>query len=750
MLHKRAHLVVLGTFRSENIESVADLRKSLARFGDMNEIKLEGLSAPAVLEIMKHCLGEIPGTELLADKLYAATGGSPFFLMETLRALFEEDILPSDLQSMIELPLPESVRETIRSRLKNLSPQARQVCEAGSVLGQPCSIELLRRTSGRSLGENIEGLEELLSRQVLIDKNGTYTFIHDLTRRTIYEDLSHPRRQLLHKRAGLAYEKTNPASAPRIAYHYETGADWGKALLFHEVAASHAQEIFAWEEARYHQGKILELLAILDPEYKDIKGLLQRSQVLADRAHSYFIQGRLDDRNADLDELARLAASSFNDQLRLEAIVQRVRYLNMDGDYEKSISASSEGLLLIDKSHYIKKSLQSTGYIQARLLAQVGFSNYFLGRPEEALEALEKAKITSGEDAGFEMRGRIQHLLGYVHFHLSEYPSALVCQIEAYKCFKQVQEHNRTAWAGQDVGFMYLKLGDYQKSKQYLDESLELAQRIGALPALAFAMTHLADWHHFQGDYVKAIETYQKAAAIHSKVNSIYGLATNGIGQGLSFYHLGDYAKARRCLQQALERADSVNNCRQTARALIVLGLLEISYGAPENAYSHICSGIQKAADCDCPEVLSAGLIARASLERQEGCFDKSLVSITKAKQVISSLDLPVLNMWSAMEEGLLYLFKGRLDDADRYTQKGVNLIEKANESWIPREMVCLARACLFKKQNLREPFKLYSEKAWSIINHKAERIPADGQRIRYLERSAKTIKANDLSENVI
>lgn len=740
MSRSRSYLLILGIYRSEEAGAVAELQHNIARSGVHCEIKLEGLTTPAVLEMLKNWVGELPGIEMLADRLHVATGGTPFFLMEILRVLAEEDRLQSDLQNLTDLPLPESVREAIHTRLKKLSPKARQVLEAGAVLGQPSSIELLRRTSGRSQTEVVDGIDELISRQLLVEKNEVYAFFHDLIRRTVYENLSLARRQLLHQRAGEAYEKICPDAVSRIAYHYKSGADWGKALVYHQAAARGAQEIFAWEEAAYHQGKILAMMAFLDPDFKDSKGIMLRSQILAERAHSYFIRGLLVERDADLDELERLGAASGDDRIRLEAIIQKVRYLNLDGNYERSITTALQGLTLIENSQPLIESRQAIGLVQARLSAQIGFSNYFLGYPQEALAALEKAGDYAGESAGLEMRGRVLHLLGYVYFHLSDYSKSLAYQLEAYECFKEEKEFNRTAWAGQDAGFMYLKLGEYSRAKEYLAESMDLSQRIGALPALAFAITHQGDWHHFLGDYCKAIECYQQAAPIHSKVSSIHGLIATGVGLGMSCYHLGYYRKAHRSLHKAYLSARSMNQRRQAARALISLSLVEIAEGLLESAYCHSCCGIELAENCSSPEILAAGLITRATIERERRLFEKGLETIFTARGVIGALELPVIEMWLAMETGLLYLAMGRVDEAGHFTQTAVNFVEQANESWVPTEEAYLARARVSDKQNLRDSFDLYTKKAWDVINSKADKMPADRQRSRYLQRLAKSM----------
>ena len=90
-------------------------------------------------------------------RLAAATGGNPFFILETLRALCEQGTLRRDEQGIWhtpwdtsdadyqELPLPAELRQAIDGRLRELPPHARATLAAAAVLGQNFSPDTLAR-----------------------------------------------------------------------------------------------------------------------------------------------------------------------------------------------------------------------------------------------------------------------------------------------------------------------------------------------------------------------------------------------------------------------------------------------------------------------------------------------------------------------------------------------------------------------------------------------------------------------------
>jgi predicted ATPase len=146
-----SRLLILGTFRSGEAGAVSGLRHGLARQGILTELRLERLDQGAIVQLLQSLGDPIPSDEMSARQLYRATGGNPFFLLETLRAFLESDpetVGRRELEELADLstvglqdvsgpalPLPTTIRIAVEARLERLSAQARQVLEAGAVLG---------------------------------------------------------------------------------------------------------------------------------------------------------------------------------------------------------------------------------------------------------------------------------------------------------------------------------------------------------------------------------------------------------------------------------------------------------------------------------------------------------------------------------------------------------------------------------------------------------------------------------------
>jgi hypothetical protein len=105
---------------------------------------------PAIAEITMQLWPALPAgyRPHVCDMILLATGGNPLFVVEILRELAHTTEIPS------VLPVPETINELIRRRLKRMPEGGRQVVEAMAVLGSPTTPAQAQQASGRSEEEH--------------------------------------------------------------------------------------------------------------------------------------------------------------------------------------------------------------------------------------------------------------------------------------------------------------------------------------------------------------------------------------------------------------------------------------------------------------------------------------------------------------------------------------------------------------------------------------------------------------------
>jgi DNA-binding SARP family transcriptional activator/tetratricopeptide (TPR) repeat protein len=223
------------------------------------------------------------------ERLLAETGGQPFFLVETLKALLEDGKLVirarTDGETIVEVGpdwregstlrglLPQSVREVIRARLSRLSATASELLRAGAVLERGFGFESVVRVAGQGEAEGLRGLDELIGCRLLLEEAGggeveepllyaetTYSFSHEKIRQVAYTEAGRARRRVLHRRAFEVLEEGG-APAAQLARHALAGGLAEQAFGYSVAAGDRAMEVFAVRDAIVHYERARSLQA---------------------------------------------------------------------------------------------------------------------------------------------------------------------------------------------------------------------------------------------------------------------------------------------------------------------------------------------------------------------------------------------------------------------------------------------------------------------------------------------------------
>ena len=157
------------------------------------------------LEVRRLNRGDLPGAvrflvgehrlpESDLDLLYKETEGNPFFIRELLFLLLERGelvrreglVVPSEPLKSGEIP--DSVRGTIRARVRRLSLPLRRTLDAASVVGLVFDSDLLAATIEQRQIEILEELRDLETvHSMVVRLNGLHRFYHIKIQETVYQ-----------------------------------------------------------------------------------------------------------------------------------------------------------------------------------------------------------------------------------------------------------------------------------------------------------------------------------------------------------------------------------------------------------------------------------------------------------------------------------------------------------------------------------------------------------------------------------
>jgi hypothetical protein len=333
-------LVILATCHTPSAPTLAAARQALLRANRLVEIELTGLGIKDVGHLLSGLT--VPPSADLVERLHRISSGNPFFVLEMARELQERGQIG---EPPLDLPLPATVREAILTRVSYLTPIARQVLEAATVLHPLLDDELLQHTSARSTVETSDALDELLAHQFLqINQEPTQhdqlAFAHSLVQLAVYRELTPWRRKLLHRRAGDELARIQLHNTTALAHHFAEAAAWELGISYYQQAAAQATQASAHETALELIQRAFDLLSQL-PHPEPIRLGLLRQRLLLQR-----VLVRLDGWESDANEVLRLAAREQDDDARLDALQAQISLHVLQSDFSHIEVTAAQALAL--------------------------------------------------------------------------------------------------------------------------------------------------------------------------------------------------------------------------------------------------------------------------------------------------------------------------------------------------------------------------------------------------------------------
>jgi len=235
-VHRELPLFVLIAARNGAEAQFASFWESAG----VHELKLAKLSRAASKAMIKRVLGSVVPDGRL-EAIAARADGNPFFLEELIRAVAETE----------SETLPETLIAMVNERLDALDPVARRILRAASVFGETFWSAGLERLLGHSATGAAVGhwLEVLAREEIVVPQRRSrfqgqqeWAFRHALLREAAYASLIPQDKTVAHRAAGLWLEEVGESEAGLLAEHFERGAEPGRAIMRYRMAAEAALE----------------------------------------------------------------------------------------------------------------------------------------------------------------------------------------------------------------------------------------------------------------------------------------------------------------------------------------------------------------------------------------------------------------------------------------------------------------------------------------------------------------------------
>lgn len=591
MLAERAEslrLLMVATQRSGEAGGVVGGEKIMA-------MRVNPLSPEAGQEMLAHLLGTDPELGPLRQHLVEKTGGVPFFLEETTRALAETGALDDTLAGysqrvkVDEIRVPSNVRLVLASRIDRLPPPEKELLHVAAVIGHEVPREILQSVSDLPEVEVETRLTGLVQAGFLRVGPAGLFFEHMLTRDVAYETLLMSRRRDLHRSVFAAMERSGGEPAHLLAHHAFQGELWQEALQYLLQAANRALEISAYTEAISSLEQALQALAHLPttPEFMT-RGIDVR---LALRAALAALSGGFS-RIKQLVGEAKAMAAEIGDDHRLGVIaVSEAVAHNQLGDCESAIAA---GQLALSKA----EKLGDTGMA---LSARIFVAQAHLWRGELA------AVFSTLSEQDNWTRGPLRHRRFGTTGTGSVLSLGLVAAAHAFA-------------------------GRFSEAEQRAEEAITIAEETARPYDLALSGWYLGRVLSYQGRMAEALEALEATQELCQTMDIRYFMPVNAILIGFAQIEIGRTASGAEVLARSLVSQQTSLFLQGKLLCLAYLGLARLREGALEEARSLAGEALEIAAarQQGMLEAIAARLLAAAvgrleGMEAADQHFDRAI-----------------------------------------------------------------------------------------------------------------------------
>lgn len=515
--------------------------------------------------------------------------GNPLFLLEMARSI---DRLASEL--------PASVESIVAARIDRLDVGSRSALRCASVLGNRFP-EALFRAVARPAGLRSREVGPELAFFLQRSADGSHQFRRSLYREVAYARTTFRQRRELHRLAGEGLAATGTATAAELSWHFAEAQEWELARDHSIAAASHAEEVFAPEEAVAMLQRAIHSARRAGDAGPEVAAMHERLGDAADHAARYDIA-------ADAYRTARRAT---------DAPIARARLLERSGRMCERVGRYSAAIGLYTRARgLLAEPPDGPDPETDRLLAEVDIATagarFRQGRFADCVALCEAAVLTARRLDDTRLLAHACSLSDTAVVEVDG-PSATRYGELPVELYAELGLIRRQSDALNNLGYRAYFLGDWPAAVDYYERALTLAERAGDTVAAATYRSNLGEILSDQGRLVDAGARFAAALETYEAAGYPVGVALVVGNQGRLARRQGDHAAAEALLADARDRFAAIDAGSFVAEMRLRQAELALASGRVGPALEEVASLAAQ------PDSADAAPAFRAAVARVEG-----------------------------------------------------------------------------------------------------------------------------------
>ncbi|WP_429534923.1 ATP-binding protein, partial [Paraburkholderia sp. WC7.3d] len=240
------HLMLIGAYRDNEVDAQHPLMGKLQAIrstgAKVDEVTLAPLAREHIEQLIADALhGEPERVAPLAQLVHEKTAGNPFFVIQFLHALADEDLLTFDydaacwswnLDRIYAKGYTDNVVDLMVGKVTRLPADTQQALQLLACLGNTAAITMLAIVLGTSDKQVHAALWPAVREELIERLDGSYRFIHDRVQEAAHSQIPEASRAEVHLRIGrLLAAHTPPGKREEAIFDIVSQLNRGAALI---------------------------------------------------------------------------------------------------------------------------------------------------------------------------------------------------------------------------------------------------------------------------------------------------------------------------------------------------------------------------------------------------------------------------------------------------------------------------------------------------------------------------------------
>ena len=389
------------------------------------------------------------------------------------------------------------------------------------------------------------------------------------------------------------------------------------------------------------------------------------------------------------------------------SILWELIQLTFDTDLKKSLEFSERYLKLCEQ--------YGTGLDKARTYWKLAWVNDNLENHNLALEYYLKAKINYLDLGRHDKIANIYNNIGNIFMNAKKFETARGYYFESVKINRRLKNFSKLTRNYHNLSVCDMRDKNYSQSIQYINTAMEFAKELSSSERMNDLINLKGIVYYYQKDYSRAREYYFDAIvhmdSAENKARRL-GMAYNNIGE--TYREEGDYVKALEFFEKAMVYKRQYANAESTANTLINLSRLALLENQPEKAILFLEAFNILDNDRMYPELKEASeLLVEAYKSKTHFTTEDIDKILDLNKEYINYID--VLKLEKEQKVSILMVDHDDIKEEAQYLQQKTKRIQKRS-LWIIAIAVLVVLGLLVLLYYREKRFKNFIQRMWEDI----------------------------------